>query len=110
MGLRYPKERVADLLKGVLGMKESVTYQAIVEEGRAEGLAEGRKEGRAEGREEGREEALQATLLKMGSRLFGAPHREVESEVQRIMDADRLTRMIDRLLDVASWSALLATP
>src|SRR5262249_3956733 len=33
MGLRYPRALVSQLLQGVHGMKESVTYQAIVEEG-----------------------------------------------------------------------------
>jgi hypothetical protein len=37
MGLRYPRILAAQLLQGVLGMKEPATYQAIVEEGRAEG-------------------------------------------------------------------------
>jgi predicted transposase YdaD len=49
MGLRYSYEFVRLLLQRVLGMKESVTYQAIVAEGRVEGRAEGRAEGALEG-------------------------------------------------------------
>jgi predicted transposase YdaD len=37
MGLRYPREIATQLLQGVRGMKESVTYQAILEEGEARG-------------------------------------------------------------------------
>jgi hypothetical protein len=37
MGLRYDEQFVAKALKGVSAMKESVTCQAIVREGRAEG-------------------------------------------------------------------------
>ena len=35
MGLRYPRALVVQLLQGVHGMKESVTYQAIVEKGKS---------------------------------------------------------------------------
>jgi hypothetical protein len=48
MGLRFPRESVAELLRGVHGMKESDTYQAILEEGRAEGETKGRIEGKIE--------------------------------------------------------------
>ena len=33
MGLRYPRPLVNDLLRGIHNMKDSVTYQGIVEEG-----------------------------------------------------------------------------
>ena len=52
MGLRYPREMVAELLRGVHGMKESVTYQAILDEGRAEGEARGEIKGRIEERDQ----------------------------------------------------------
>ena len=59
MGLRYPIEVARRLLQGVMSMRESVTYQAIVQEG---ALAEARK----------------MTLL-VGERYFGqkrsAPYR-----------------------------------
>jgi hypothetical protein len=37
MGLRYPTELITRLLEGVQTMKESTTYQAILQEGRIEG-------------------------------------------------------------------------
>src|SRR5207253_2343305 len=40
MGLRYERAMVQSLLRGVVNMKESVTYQAILEEGEAKGKAE----------------------------------------------------------------------
>ena len=40
MGLRYSRELVSELLRGVQNMKESVTYQAIVEEGVEKGRLE----------------------------------------------------------------------
>src|SRR5712691_5118076 len=50
LGLRYPRDLTAELLRGVRAMKESVTYQAILEEGREEGREMGREEGREMGR------------------------------------------------------------
>ena len=46
LGLRYSGELAAQLFRGVMSMKESATYQAILEEGRAVGRREGRREGR----------------------------------------------------------------
>ena len=45
MGLRYDRVLIEQLLQGVRGMKESVTYQAIVEEGVAKGIVKDREEG-----------------------------------------------------------------
>ena len=41
LGLRYSPALAHQLFRGVLSMKESSTYQAILEEGRAEGRTEG---------------------------------------------------------------------
>ncbi len=48
MGLRYDRALIEQLLQEVRGMKESVTYQAIVEEGVAKGREEGVVKGRME--------------------------------------------------------------
>ena len=45
LGLRYSPALAAQLFRGVMSMKESSTYQAILEEGRQEGRQEGRSEG-----------------------------------------------------------------
>lgn len=97
MGLRYPRQSIAELLRGVHGMKDSVTYQAIVEEGRVEGEAKGILRARLE------------DLLLLGRRRFGDAKPEIESALRGIADADRLGRMIAALLDVSSWEELLAT-
>ena len=75
MGLRYPRPLVAQLLQGVHGMKESVTYQAIVEEGEIKG--------RAEGRVEGMVRARQDDLLRLGRRRFGAEPGYRDGAVRR---------------------------
>jgi hypothetical protein len=88
MGLRYPRALVDQLLRGVHGMKESVTYQAIVEEGEVR--------------------ALQNTLLRQGRKKFGEPSKEVEQTVGGITNVDRLETLTSRLIDVGSWQDLLA--
>ncbi len=97
MGLRYPRQLVTQLLQGVHGMKESVTYQAIVEEGRAEGEVKGMLRAR------------QDDLLQLGRLRFGPPSIETETALRAITDPDRLSRMVGALLDVSSWEELLAT-
>jgi predicted transposase YdaD len=98
MGLRYPRDLVAQLMRGVHGMKDSVTYQAIVEEGEVKGRAEGRVEARRD------------DLLLLGRRRFGDPSASADTALRNITDADRLARMIAALLDASSWDELLATP
>lgn len=41
LGLRYSPALAADLFRGVVSMRESSTYQAILKEGHAEGRTEG---------------------------------------------------------------------
>ena len=109
MGLRYPPEVVAQLLQGVHGMKDSLTYQAIVEEGRLEGRLKGREEGMEEGRRDGIICTRMDDVLRLGRRRFGTPNKELEQQLREIHDADRLARIIDALLDASSWEELLAT-
>ncbi len=94
MGLRYPDDFAAELLKGVRTMKESTTYQAILAEGRAEGQAvEARK-----------------ILLHLGGKRFGPPDVRTRTAIEAIADVERLEQLTERLLDVSSWEELLATP
>ena len=88
MGLRYPRALIARLLQGVHGMKESVTYQAIVEEGVIQGVHE--------------------FLLRQGRKKFGIPDARTESTLRSITDLDRLNDLSERLLDVSNWSELLS--
>lgn len=94
MGLRYPQALVAQLLGGVHSMKESVTYQAIVEEGKVLGKVQARQE----------------DLLRLGHRRFGAPTQFAETTLRNEIDLGRLDHLVDRLLDASSWEELLAVP
>ena len=93
IGLRVPRPVGTELFRGVRAMRESSTYQAILDEGREEGhVQEARK-----------------ILLRQGRRKFGAPGPEVEATIEAIGDLDRLERMSERLLDVTTWPDLLAS-
>jgi predicted transposase YdaD len=98
MGLRYPENVTEQLLQGVRDMKESVTYQAILAEGRAEGLAQGRA---AEAR---------AILLRIGGKRFGPPSAQTRAAIEGVTSVERLELLTERLLDVESWDELLAEP
>lgn len=111
MGLRYEREQAKRLLQGVRNMRESVTYQEILEEGRQEGERKGRREGRQEGRQEGRHEGAEAEarrmLLLVGSRRFGPPSPQLQARVDAIRDVARLEDLISGIFDVESWDDLM---
>jgi len=92
MGLRYPPGLAEQLLRGVRGMRESSTYQAILHAGRVEG----------------RVEEAHALLLRMGRKRFGPPDERVQAALEAIGSRERLEELSERLLDVATWNELLA--
>jgi predicted transposase YdaD len=95
LGLQYPREFIAQLLQGVRAMEESVTYQAIIEEGLAKGLAQGKIEG------------VRETVLRLGTDRFGAPNATTRAALDALQEFDQLTRLTGRLLHVSSWAELL---
>lgn len=107
MGLRYPLEFASQLLKGVRAMKESVTYQAILEEGAAIGEARGEAKGEAKGKAIGEVQGERNALLQMGTKQFGPPNETTLSTLQAITTVEELAQLIDRAFDVESWAELL---
>ena len=101
MGLRYSDEQANQLLEGVLEMRESTTYQAI--------LREGREQGREEGRAEGLIAEARRLLLRQGTKRFGEPDAATVVAVEAIRDIDRLEALFDRALDqtITGWDHLL---
>ncbi len=97
-GLRLDREQAKRLFQGVRTMRESSTYQAILDEGRIEGRTEGEVRG------------VRATIIRLGRRRFGSPGEAVESALQAITDLERLERMSERVLDAADWQDLAVTP
>jgi hypothetical protein len=75
-------------------MRESDTYQAILDEGRAEGRVQG----------------AQRALLHFGRKKLGEPDEATRDALLGITDLDRLDRLTDRLLEVSTWQELLQTP
>lgn len=92
MGLRYPREFAGHILRGVRSMKESVTYQAILEEGQARGtLGEARK-----------------LLLRLGTRRFKSePPAPIKKAIESMADLERLEFLIERHADANGWDELL---
>jgi predicted transposase YdaD len=98
LGLRYSAAIAQQLLQGVKGMKESATYQAILEEGEARGRTEGRVQ-------EARE-----ILVELGTAQFGSPDAPTLAYLQAITEEPRLRAMIGKLRTATSWADLLGIP
>lgn len=92
MGLRYSRDVAAALFKGVRSMRESDTYQAILEEGEVKGEVKNAR----------------ATLLRLGARRWGPPEQTARQRLEAIRDLAQLQELIDRVLDAPGWQELLA--
>jgi hypothetical protein len=102
MGLRYERALIQTLLQGVVTMKESVTYQAILEEGEARGEAKGEAKGKAE--------EARKILLLLGRDQFGEPSAKVQAALDALTDVNRLEELTLRLKHAATWQELLGLP
>ena len=93
MGLRYPDEMATKLLSGVMQMRESTTYQAILREGL----------------DQGRMNEARAVLQRIGSRQFGPPASDALARIDAIGSLEKLESLLDRVLDRSanSWDELL---
>ena len=74
-------------------MKESVTYQAILEEGHAKGYAKAYAEGYAEGLEEGRIEQSRRSVLLLGTAQLGKPSRKDRKSTRLNSSHSSVSRM-----------------
>lgn len=94
LGLRYSPALAAQLFQGVMSMKESSTYQAILQEGRSEGaVAEAKK-----------------LLRQWGKDAFGTPNAQIVAAIERLNDLTRLEELLRRVHSVASWQELFGPP
>jgi predicted transposase YdaD len=101
MGLRYSAEITALILKEFPKMRESATYQQILQEGRDEGRVAGRVEGQiAEARQ---------LLLRQARKQLGEPVTAILGELEEIRDLDRLESLLDQVLDrqFLDWDELV---
>jgi hypothetical protein len=95
LGLRFSP---AQLFRGVVPMKESSTYQAIVEEGRAEGMVQGAV---AEAKK---------VLRLQGDDAFGPPDARTAAAIERLDDLPRLEELLKRVRTAGSWQELFGPP
>lgn len=98
LGLRYSPPLAAQLFRGVLSMKESSTYQLILEEGRTEGRNEGALA-----------EAKKVSRL-LGEEAFGPPDARITAHIERLNDLTRLEDLLKRMVTAGSWQELFAQP
>jgi predicted transposase YdaD len=101
MGLRYQPALVQKLLQGVLTMKESTTYQAILKEGLTEGKIVGKIEGKIE--------EARRILLLLGRDQLGEPSADMQAALDAITDVNRLEELTIRSKHVSSWQELLGS-
>ena len=88
-------------------MKESSTYQAILEEGRTEGLAKGLAKGLIEGRAEGAIAEAKKVLRRLGDAAFGPPDTVTVALIEHSADLTRLEEMLERVRTATNWQELL---
>src|SRR5262249_26532488 len=96
MGIRYSRQVAEVLLRGVVSMKESVTYQAILEEGEAKGEVKGAI---TEARK---------FLLLLGNDRFGPPDRATRDALEGIHDLQRLEEVGVRVPTGRCWEEAAA--
>lgn len=78
-------------------MRESVTYQMIVEEGIERGIERGEILGRRH------------SLIELGTLKFGQPPAATESALEGVATLDQLRRLNQAVLTAESWDELLAS-
>lgn len=87
-------------------MRESTSYQAILEEGRDEGRTEGRTQGRTEG------QLIEARRLvtRVAAKRLGPAPATAQSTLDAVDTLDTLEKMVDRVFEVETWDELLRPP
>jgi hypothetical protein len=85
-GSRYPREIAGRLLQRVRRMQDSLTYQAVLDEGRSEG----------------RLEEARHLLRELGERRFGPADATIIAGIERLTEVEHAERATFRLLDGGS--------
>jgi predicted transposase YdaD len=100
-GLRYSPQLAASLFQRVVSMKESSTYQAILEEGR--------NEGRVEGQSEGALAEAKKLLRRLGEKALGTPDVRTVKSIEKLNDVNRLEELCERASTARSLQELLGS-
>ncbi len=90
-------------------MKESVTYQEILEEGFEKGIEKGIERGIEKGETKGRISEARSFILRSGTRKCGPPDAVTSQRLESIDDVPILEALMDRMLDtgLTTWAELL---
>lgn len=90
VGMLYDKEQIRQWFFGVQKMRESSTYQAILDEGREEGELKGVLKG------------LRVSLLSVLEARFGSVPKHVQELIQSSSDVDQLRAGFKKILAIGS--------
>jgi len=101
-GLRFEDGLIQQLLRSDL-MRESVTYQAILEEGRVEG----RREALQQGLQQGKQEEAASLIQRLLVRRVGAVDEQLQQQIQSL-SLPKLEDLGEALLDFSQPSDLIA--
>jgi predicted transposase YdaD len=96
LGLRYDDDVARQLVRGMITMRESATYQAILEEGRDEGRAVGRNQ------------TVHDMLLAGGRLRFGPPDALILAALDVLTASVTPEEAARRLVQAASWADIVA--
>ncbi|HMB07719.1 MAG TPA: hypothetical protein VKP69_28800 [Isosphaeraceae bacterium] len=66
--------------------------------------------GIAQGIAQGVAQEAKRILIRVGQKRFGPPEAGVVAAIEDITDRERVEALIERLDEVSSWEALLASP
>ncbi|WP_394795909.1 Rpn family recombination-promoting nuclease/putative transposase [Armatimonas sp.] len=106
-GVRYSPEIAGKLLeKAVAQMKESMTYQKILADGREEGIETGKAIGRDEGKAEGKVDGERLLFLKVSRPRLGEPDAKTLAVINAA-SSETIELWADNLNRVESWSELI---
>jgi predicted transposase YdaD len=100
MGLRYQEKLTESLMQSIAEMKDSIEWQKIYRTGKAEGKAEGVAVGMVEGE--------RAVVIRQATQRFGTPPEAILRRITSIDNAEELSQLALKLLNVSSWDALFA--
>ncbi len=87
-------------------IRESVTYQSILAEGREEGREQGLRIGVSVGLSEGRVHGARSILLRIGTRKLGAPPAAILARLNAMTDIDAIEALAEQVLTAETWDAL----
>ncbi|MFO0949735.1 MAG: DUF4351 domain-containing protein [Isosphaeraceae bacterium] len=96
IGRRFSKQLAEELFRGDQAMRDSVTYQQAV------------AEGRVEGRVEGQLEEARRIVLRLATRRFGPPDDATRALLEALNDPERLEALADQVLSASGWEELVA--